>query len=146
MTTMLPKRHGRRAVAAASIAPLLLLAGAGAAAATSGPLTWTFDKCAVSATAWEGTTSGLGQTTGLRTDLTSARQSGQILHVTFDWNVQGVFVASLEGTLNLGTGAVVMNGTVASGDLEGSRVHEEGQLYDAARGCFAGTVQVFPAS
>ena len=146
MTTTIQRRRGRRAIAATAIAPLLALAGAGAAHASSAPLTWTFDKCAVSASTWEGTATGLGATVPLRTQLTSAWQASHILHVTFDWEVGDLYLAPLKGTLNLETGAVVMNGTVAEGDYAGSQVHEEGQLYDGARGCFAGTITVLQSA
>ncbi|HEX5967716.1 MAG TPA: hypothetical protein VFY88_04500 [Intrasporangium sp.] len=146
MATTIQRRRGRRAIAATAIAPLLALAGAGMAQADSAPLTWTFDKCAVSSTTWEGTATGLGATVPLRTELTGGWESAHILHVTFDWEVGDLYLARLEGTLNQQTGAVVMNGTVAEGDHAGSRVHEEGQLYDADRGCFAGTITVLPAT
>jgi hypothetical protein len=146
MATTIQRRRGRRAIAATAIAPLLALAGASMAQADSAPLTWTFDKCAVSATTWEGTATGLGTTVPLRTELTGGWASAHIVHVTFDWQVGDLYLAGLEGTLNQQTGAVVMNGTVAEGDHAGSRVHEEGQLYDADRGCFAGTITVLPAT
>lgn len=140
-------RGTRRAIAAAAIAPLLALGAAGAARADSAPLRWSFDKCPVSATDWTGTATGPGGTVSLRTHLTDFQQSGisPILRVTFDWAVGDVFVASLRGTLNMDSGAVVMNGIVATGQYAGSRVHEEGQRY-LGGGCFAGTIQVLPAS
>jgi hypothetical protein len=146
MTATIQPRRGRRAIAATAIAPLLALAYAGAAHADSAPLTWTFDKCPVSASVWEGTATGLGTTVPLRTELTGGWAAAHILHVTFDWEVGDLYVARLSGTLNQKTGAVVMNGTVAEGDYAGSQVHEEGQLYDADRGCFAGTITVLPAT
>jgi hypothetical protein len=44
------------------------------------------------------------------------------------------------------TGAVIMNGTVVDGFLQGAQVHEEGQLVDAATLRFEGTIQVMPAT
>ena len=147
MTTTIQPRRGRRAITAIALAPLLALAGAGAAHADSAPLRWTFDKCAANTPGvWEGTATGFGATVPLRTELTGGWESAHILHVTFDWQVGDLYLARLEGTLNQQTGAVVMNGTVAEGDYAGSQVHEEGQLYDAARSCFAGTITVLPAT
>ena len=146
MTTTIQPRRGRRAITATALAPLLALAGAGVAQAHSAPLTWTFYKCAVSATTWEGAATRLGTTVPLRTELTGGWGSAHILHVTLDWQVGDLYLARLEGTLNQQTGAVVMNGTVAEGDHAGSQVHEEGQLYDAEHGCFAGTITVLPST
>lgn len=146
MKAKLKTRHVRPTLAAAAaIAPLLVLAPAGTARADA-PLTWTFDKCATKQDGvWKGTAT-LDTTEKLRTELTSASQSGQILHVTFDWEVGNLFLAPLSGTLNLDTGAVVMNGTITEGAYAGSNVHEEGQLYDAENSCFAGTLTVQPAT
>ena len=146
MSTTIQRRRGRRAIAATAIAPLLALAYAGAAHADSAPLTWTFEKCATSGSTWEGTATGPDGTVALRTELTGLRETARIWHVSLDWEVGDLYLARLNGTLNLKTGAVVMNGTVAEGDYAGSQVHEEGQLYDADRGCFAGTITVIPAT
>lgn len=143
------KRIGLRGVSIAAFAAAIPVALTQPAAAgpDAAPLTWTFDKCAVAPGVWEGTVVGpSGESEGLTTQLTSARQSGQVLHVDFDWHVGDTYLARLTGTLNLNTGAVVMNGRIAEGAYVGSRVHEEGQLYDAAGSCFAGTIQVMPAS
>ena len=56
------------------------------------------------------------------------------------------FTAHLSGVLNNVTGAVIMNGTVVDGFLQGAQVHEEGQLVDAATLRFEGTIQVMPAT
>lgn len=146
MTSSTWSRRGRRLVAATAVAPLVALAAAGGAGASSAPLTWTFDKCAVSGGTWEGTATRGGTTEGLRTELTGLDETGSVWHVTFDWHVGTRFVAPLRGTLNLNTGAVVMNGTVARGEHTGSQVHEEGQLYDPQRLCFAGSITVLPAT
>ena len=118
-----------------------------AAAPDAAPLIWSFDKCAVADGAWQGTAQGpTGSPELLETRLTGLRQSDSVLHVDFDWQVGEAYLAQLTGTLNLKTGAVVMNGQVAEGQYAGSRVHEEGQLYDAENSCFAGTIQVLPAT
>lgn len=107
-----------------------------------------FDKQGGVAGIWHGMVSG-DVTGNLTTQLTSAHQTGQILHVTFDWIIDAgaqSFTAKLEGTLNLKTGAVEMDGTVVEGWLVGARVHEEGQLVDPATGRFQGQILIFPAT
>ena len=42
--------------------------------------------------------------------------------------------------------AVVMGGTVTEGYLLGARVHQTGQLVDAATSRFTGSITVFPAT
>ena len=107
-----------------------------------------FDKTAFADGVWQGTVDG--DITGtLETRLTERRISGPIWHVRFDWTITAgdqSFVADLRGTLNNNTGAVVMNGTVVEGYLLGARVHEEGQLVDAATLQFQGSIQVMPAT
>ena len=101
MTTTIQRRRGRRAVAATAIAPLLALAYAGAAHADSAPLTWTFEKCATSGSTWEGTATGPDGTVALRTELTGLRETARIWHVSLDWEVGDLYLARLNGTLNL---------------------------------------------
>jgi len=141
-------RHGPSiaALALAATAPVAL-AGSATAAPQSAPLTWTFDKCAVGTGAWQGTAHGpTGVAEPLQTQLTSSRQTDSVLQVEFDWHVGTTYLAQLSGILNLKTGTVVMNGQVTEGQYAGSQVHEEGQLYDPANSCFAGTIRVMPAS
>jgi len=143
------QRLGRtgQSIAALTIAVPIMLSSPATASASSAALIWTFDKCATGPGVWHGTARGPGNTEEpLETRLTSLRQSGDVLHVDFNWYVGETYLAQLTGTLNLTTGAVVMNGRVAEGSHVGSRVHEEGQLYDATNSCFAGTIQVMPAS
>jgi len=140
---------GRRGLPIAALAAALplVLAQPAAASPDPAPLTWTFDKCSAGPGAWQGTAQGpAGTSESLATYLTSARQTAGVLHVDFDWQVGDTYLARLTGTLNLTTGAVVMNGHVAEGSYLGSQVHEEGQLYDPINSCFAGTIQVMPAS
>lgn len=146
MTTPILSCRARHFMAAAAISSLLGVGAAGATMAGQAPLTWTFDKCATTPGLWQGTASAQGTTVSLTTRLSSSRLSGSVLHVTFDWEVGDEFVAPLGGTLNLSTGAVVMNGVIASGVHAGAQVHEEGQLYDDQRLCFAGTIRVMSAS
>lgn len=146
------RRRGLRCLAAAASAPLLILAPS-AAQAGQAPITWTFDKCQDGSGVWTGSATSDGTTDSLRTQLTGAwpvddegDPTTPILHVTFNWEVQGVLLANLRGILNTSTGSVVMNGVVVDGAYAGSRMHEEGQLYDAERFCFAGTFSVLPAT
>lgn len=107
-----------------------------------------FDKQGGANGIWQGTVDG-DVTGDLTTVLTSAHQTGQILHVTFAWIIDDgaqSFTAELEGTLNLKTGAVEMDGTVVDGWLVGARVHEQGQLIDPATGRFQGRILIFPAT
>ena len=141
-------RHGPSitVLALAAAAPVAL-AGPATAAPQSAPLTWTFDKCSVAPGTWQGTAYGpTGVAEPLQTQLTGSQRAGSVLQVEFDWHVGTTYLAQLSGVLNLNTGAVVMNGQVTEGQYAGSQVHEEGQLYDPANLCFAGTIQVMPAS
>jgi hypothetical protein len=118
------------------------------AAVAAAPVRLEFHKCMVDpAGVWE------GQVTGdidgdLQTVLTDLRVTGAIWHVRFDWIIAGddAFTADLAGTLNTRTGTVVMNGRVADGHLLGARVHEQGQLVDPVNSCFAGTIDILPAT
>ena len=135
------------AVGAFAFAALPQAASAQSASNMS-PVRIEFDKQGGVAGIWHGMVGG-DVTGDLTTQLTSAHQTGQILHVTFDWIIDAgaqSFTAELEGTLNLQTGAVVMNGTVVEGWLVGARVHEEGQLVDPATGRFQGRILIFPAT
>jgi hypothetical protein len=115
-----------------------------AAGVPAAPVELSFDKTAVADGVWQGTVDG--DITGmLETRLTERRISGPIWHMRFDWIISAgdqSFVADLRGTLNNNTGAVVMNGTVVEGYLLGARVHEEGQLVDAATLRFRGSIRV----
>lgn len=142
------RRHGLSITAAALAAAFsVALVQPAIAAPESAPLIWSFDKCSVDSGVWQGTAHGpTGTSEPLETRLTALRQTDGVLHVDFDWYVGETYLAQLTGILNLKTGAVVMNGQVAEGEYAGSQVHEEGQLYDAENQCFAGTIQVMPAS
>jgi hypothetical protein len=132
---------------------LLLLAGIDGlftwpALAANDPVRLTFEKAAVAAGVWEGTISGDIEGT-LQSVLLTVDETGPIWHVTFDWIIgsgERSFTARLEGVLNTLTGAVVMDGIVTEGYLLGARVHETGQLADAATSRFTGSITVFPAT
>jgi hypothetical protein len=122
--------------------------GVSPAHATSDPVRMSFDKAAVADGIWEGAVSGDIEGT-LRTELLGLEETGPIWHVTFDWIIESgecSFTARLDGVLNTRTGAVVMDGTVTQGCLLGARVHETGQLVDAATSRFAGSITAFPAT
>jgi hypothetical protein len=121
-------------------------------ASASAPLGLTFEKESVAPGVWQGSVSG-DVDGGLTTVLTSCNGpnpcSGRIWHVEFDWIIDAgpeSFTAHLSGILNNVTGAVIMNGTVVDGFLQGAQVHEEGQLVNAATLAFAGTITVMPAT
>ena len=136
-----------------AILPLLAIVmavtvAAAPAASASDPVRLSFDKSAVSAGVWSGTVSG-DVSGGLMTVLTAIEPSGPIARVEFDWIVSAgaqSFTAHLYGTLNTSTGAVVMNGTVVDGWLEGAQVHEAGQLIDVSSLRFQGEIRVMPAT
>lgn len=124
--------------------------GVSSAAAANAPVRLTFEKTIADPAAgvWEGTTGGDVDGT-LRTELRSLRVTGSIWHVTFDWIVtagERSFTARLSGVLNTATGAVVMNGTVVEGWLEGAQVHEEGRLLDPGSLHFEGSIRLMPAT
>jgi hypothetical protein len=135
------------------LATVLAVAGLSAAAAqqagaASAPVQLTFDKSAISAGFWQGTVAG-DLSGSLTTVLTELRVAGPVWHVRFDWIVDAggsSFVADLRGTLNTETGAVVMNGTVVDGFLEGAQVHEKGRLVDPATLRFQGSIRLMPAT
>jgi hypothetical protein len=143
----------RRPVSALLVLVLAGLLSAGLAhaapASASPPLTLSFEKAAVGAGVWQGTVSGDvdGDLTTLLTACTGC--SGDIWHVEFDWIITAgaeSFTAHLSGILNTSTGAVVMNGPVVAGFLQGAQVHEEGQLVNAATLGFEGTIRVMPST
>lgn len=115
------------------------------------PVRISFSKSLVEEGVWEGTVSG-DVDGSLQTKLLEVREAGPIWHVVFDWIITDTegdeqnFTARLNGILNNNTGRVVMNGTIIDGWLEGSRVHEEGQLVDPDQLGFDGTIQINPAT
>ena len=130
-------------VAAASAAPTV---------ASTQPIRLSFDKSLVApdATEWQGTVGG-DISGNLITRLTGRRIVGPIWHVRFDFEIEAggrTFTIDLSGILNTKTGAVVMNGTVVQGYLEGAQVHEQAQLVDPdpATFRFQGSIQVMPAT
>jgi hypothetical protein len=126
----------------------LLFVGS-AAADDSAPLYLSFEKADPDQNyIWNGAVSGDVSGT-LETRLLSARPTGQILQVEFDWIVDAgpqSFTARLSGILDTQSGAVTMNGTIIEGYLKGTQVHEEGQMVDAANSGFVGTIRIMPAT
>jgi uncharacterized protein YdbL (DUF1318 family) len=135
--------HHRPIVARIALA-LAALALLGLASAQAIDLT--FEKAAVGDTVWTGRVSG--DVDGvLTTVLITADSSQAVWQVEFYWIVSAddpnrSFVARLSGTLNSETGEVAMSGQVVDGYREGARVEEQGQLVDADRSAFSGTITV----
>jgi hypothetical protein len=127
---------------------LALLPGRVANAQNAAPVNLTFEKQIADPVnfIWEGTVGG--DVTGqLTTQLLALEVTGVIWHVEFDWIIDAgpqSFTARLTGILNTETGHVVMNGKVIQGWLLGARVHEEGQLVDAATLGFEGQIRILP--
>jgi hypothetical protein len=124
--------------------------GVSTASAESAPVRLSFEKSILDPNAgvWEGTTAG-DVAGALRNELLGLQVTGPIWHVTFDWIVTAgpqSFTARLFGILNTATGAVVMNGTITDGWLEGAQVHETGQLVDPAVLRFQGSIRLMPAT
>jgi hypothetical protein len=118
------------------------------AAQAKSPVNLTFDKSSSGPGTWQGTVSG-DITGDLTTVLRDVRVTGKVWHVEFDWIVSAgsqSFTARLDGVLNTKTGAVVMNGRVIEGYLQGARVHEEGQLIDPTSLHFVGSIRIMPDS
>ena len=128
---------------------LLAVPAASAGTSTQAPHVLTFTKSDPEGDfVFDGTVAG-AVSGDLQTRLTASRAAGHVLHVAFDWEIDAgeqSFLAELTGTLHLDSGAVVMNGTIVEGWMEGARVHEEGQLVDPSTLTFAGEIRVFPAT
>jgi hypothetical protein len=138
-------------VAAATVA---LLAPATAQAASS-PDAYCFAKHATSPGVWVGTYApvaedGTCDATGglpMASHLTATPvQTGQVLQIDIQWQFFDesgdlVFQTDQTGLLRLGSGEVVLNGTVTDGDRLGARTHDEGTPTDA-NGSYAGIMRV----
>ena len=138
-----------------TFATLGLLAPASTANAAEGTESYCFAKHAVAPGSWVGTYAPVAEdgscdATGglpLRSQLTAApEQTGQVLHIVIRWQFfdeddQLVFQTDQTGLLKLGSGDVVLNGTVTDGDRLGARTHDEGVPTDA-NGSYAGIMRV----
>lgn len=105
-----------------------------------------FDKRAASPSVWVGSVNGAIEG-DLATILIDADTTDPTWRVEFFWVVTAPdpaysFVARLAGTLDSDTGAVAMQGFVVDGFMAGAWVEEAGQLYDAERSAFRGTIVV----
>ena len=120
----------------------------------SAPVNLSFYKCDVTEAnleadfVWHGTVSG-DINGDLMTQPTSVDDSQPIWQVEFNFSIDADdpskdMTIHLKGTLNTNTGQVVMNGEVAEGYLLGAQVHEMGQLVDAEKSCFEGTIRINP--
>jgi hypothetical protein len=136
--------HHHRFVLARVAATLVALVLVGSVFAQG--LDLTFEKAAVGDTVWTGRVSG--DVDGvLTTVLITADASQPVWDVEFYWIVTAddpsrSFIARLTGTLNSETGEVAMSGHVVDGYRMGARVEEQGQLVDADRMEFHGTITV----
>lgn len=136
---------------AAVAVPLLAPATAHAAGAES----YCFAKSQVSPGSWVGTyapvaadgscdaAAGLAMASHL---IAAPVQTGQVLHIEIRWlffSADGelAFQTDQKGLLKLGSGDVVLNGTVTAGDRLGARTHDEGSPTDA-NGSYAGVMRV----
>ena len=131
-------------VAVASLAA----SAAAPAAASNEPVRLSFDKSLVGPGVWEGTVGG-DISGSITTRLTEVRIAGPIWHVRFEFAIHAgarSFTTELAGILNTDTGAVVMNGTVVDGYLEGAQVHEQAQLVDPSSLRFQGSIRLMPAT
>lgn len=139
-------------VAAATVA---LLTPAATANASSSPEAYCFAKHATSPGVWVGTYAPVADDgscnaaggLAMASHLTAAPvQSGQVLHIEISWqffdeNGDLAFQTDQTGLLKLGSGNVVLNGTVTDGDRLGARTHDEGVPTDAI-GSYAGIMRV----
>lgn len=136
------------AVVTAAIAAGVAAVSSAPAAASNQPFRLTFDKSAIAEGVWQGTVGG-DVSGSITTYLEGLRVTGSIWHVDFEFDItagDSSFVTELSGILNTDTGAVVMDGTVVSGYLQGARVHEAAQLVDPDTFRFQGTIEVMPAT
>lgn len=123
-----------------------LVGSLASAQSNNAPVNLSFSKCAVSDSVWEGTVSGdiEGELTTIPTSMDTSQPVWQVeFNFIIDAGDESMTIR-LKGTLNTNTGQVVMNGEVADGYLEGAQVHEMGQLVDAAKSCFKGTIRINP--
>ena len=115
-------------------------------AAAERPIVLEFEKAWAAPDYYVGTLAGGGT---IEMWLSDKSVIGNTQHFDATVNVSstsGDFTAFVGGKINLGTGQVVLNGTVATGWLAGARVQEESQLIDPATGRFDGTIRIIPAS
>jgi hypothetical protein len=119
------------------------------------PDTYCFAKSALSPGVWRGTyapvpadgscdaTNGLPMASHLTAPPVI---TGNIAHIEIVWeffDAEGdlVFQTVQAGILSLGSGDVVLNGTVTAGDRLGARTHDEGTPTDA-NGSYAGIMRL----
>lgn len=107
-----------------------------------------------------GTFNWFGEVSGringnLETQVVGARLSPRIWHIQTVWTVTNTrdgaknFVAHLNGTLDVVSGKLLLNGEIVSGFLAGAQVHEQGVLtgFTPAGGTiFRGTLWIMPGS
>ena len=104
---------------------------------------------------WFGSVSG-GINGDLETLVVDARLSPRIWHIQTVWTVTNTpngsaknFVAHLNGTLNIVSGKLLLNGKIVTGYLAGAQVHDEGVLtgFTGVGGTiFEGSLWIMPGS
>ena len=104
---------------------------------------------------WFGSVSG-GINGDLETLVVDARLSPRIWHIQTVWTVTHTptggekdFVAHLNGTLDIVSGKLLLNGKIVTGYLAGAQVHDEGVLtgYTGPGGTiFEGSLWIMPGS
>jgi len=104
---------------------------------------------------WFGETSGRINGS-LETQVVGARLSPRIWHIQTVWTVTNTpnggaqdFVAHLDGTLDVVSGKLLLNGEIVSGYLAGAQVHDLGFLIGltpAGGTIFKGTLWIMPGS
>jgi hypothetical protein len=131
------------------------LVAPGTAHAASGPDAYCFAKQATSLGVWVGTYAPVAEDGScdaagglpMASHLTAAPVvTGQVWHIEIRWqffdeNGDLAFQTDQTGLLKLGTGNVVLNGTVTAGDRLGARTHDAGVPTDAL-GSYAGIMRV----
>lgn len=142
--------------ALAGAAAVSLLIPIGAARASAGSATeYCFAKHAVNPGQWEGTYARVAPDGSCDASSGSAMVSrltaapavtGEVAHITITWTFydgQGdlAFETAQEGVLKLGSGDVVLHGTVTEGERLGARTQDRGSPTDAL-GSYAGVMRV----
>lgn len=128
-------------------AVVAILALSAPALAAPRPVVLEFEKSNAADGYYVGTIQGGGT---LQMWLADRQVHGNTQHFTatvrVDGSSAGSFTAAVSGKINLGTGRVVLNGTVTDGDHEGARVNEQSQLVGFDPLTFVGTIRIMPAS
>jgi hypothetical protein len=150
MSEIVASRKGRRRQRKTLVLVGLLVGAVGLlsspALAANAPIRISFEKHAVDADNYEGTTSDGGSIHML---VSNRSVTGNMQHfdVTIWTTVDGQpITAELTGTFNFSTAQTLLNGVVVDGWLEGARIHEQGNLVSLDPITFTGVISIMPAS